>query len=76
MAGEYTFTLKGTSITQTDPGKLEAELHHPFFGIIKPYVVIERGSLEKLIADEAAFTADPFPAVAKHLPDLAVKFMR
>ncbi|MDR3559950.1 MAG: hypothetical protein P4N59_00725 [Negativicutes bacterium] len=73
-AGEYTFSLDGMRIVRTDPGKIESEFHHPFLGIIKPYALIERGDLEKLIADEAALTADLFPALARHLPKLTVKF--
>lgn len=75
LAGEYTFNLDGVRIIRTDPGKLEAEFHHPFLGIVRPYVVIERTNLEKLIADEASFTSDLLPTIARHLPDLTFKFM-
>jgi hypothetical protein len=76
MAGEYTINLDGMRISRTDTGKLESEFHHPFLGIVRPYAVIERANLEKLIADEAAFAADLLATVPKHLPDLTIKFMR
>ncbi|MDR3591069.1 MAG: hypothetical protein P4N41_15555 [Negativicutes bacterium] len=76
IAGEYTFNLDGVRISRTDPGKLESEFHHPFLGIVRPYVVVERANMEKLIADETAFTSDLLPTISRHLPDLTIKFMR
>jgi len=75
MVGEYTINLDGMRISRTDTGKLESEFHHPFLGIVKPYAIIERGKLEKLIADEPAFSADLLATMARHLPDLTIKFM-
>jgi hypothetical protein len=72
--GEYTFNMDGLESTGTDTGKLESEIHHPFLGIIKPYLIIERSDLEKIIADEPAFVDDPFSTLPKHLSKLTVKF--
>ncbi|BBB90466.1 MAG TPA: hypothetical protein PKA28_15720 [Methylomusa anaerophila] len=76
IAGQYTFHLDGVRITNADSGKLESEIHHPFLGIVKPYVIVERNTLKNIISDEAAFSADLFAAIAKYLPEITVKFMR
>jgi hypothetical protein len=76
VAGEYTFHLSGINITRTDAGKLDSGLHHPFLGLIKPYIAVERSTLEAIIADEASIGADPLAAVARHLPGVTFKFMR
>lgn len=76
VVGEYTFHLDGVHITSTDPGKLESEIHHPLLGILKPYAVVERTTLTKVVEDEASFTADFFTAAAKYLPEITIKFMR
>lgn len=75
-AGEYTFHLVGIHIKDAIGGKLESEVHHPFLGVIRPYVTIEREALERLIADESSFKDEFFSALAKHLPDLTVKFLQ
>ena len=75
-AGEYTFHLSGIHITDAERGKLESEVHHPFLGVIRPYVTIERKALERMIADEPSFKDEFFSSPAKHLPDLTVKFLQ
>ncbi|MDT8902820.1 hypothetical protein [Anaeroselena agilis] len=76
VAGEYTLHVSGVEITHAEPGRLESGVQLPYVGTIKPYMVIERSSLERIIGDEAAIMADPFPAMLKHLPDMTVKFLR
>lgn len=75
VVGEYTFRLIGVKIVGTEAGKLDSGIQHPFLGLIKPYVIIEREAIEKLLNDEAALTAD-FAAVAKYFPDMTIKFLK
>lgn len=75
VAGEYTLHVKGVEITHAEPGRLDAEVQLPHVGTIRPYVVIERGGLEKIIGDEAAIMADPVPAMLRHLPVMTLKFL-
>jgi len=72
--GEYTIHMKGTDITEVEDGVLSSELHHPL-GIVRPYAVIERSALERMLADEENITSDPVGALRKYLPDLTLKFM-
>ncbi len=75
VAGEYTLHVQGVDITHAEPGKLESGIQLPYAGTIRPYLVVERGDLERIIGDEAAIMADLFPAMLKHLPALTVKFL-
>ena len=76
VAGEYTLHVSGVEITRAEPGKLESGVQLPYVGTIKPYMVIERAGLERILGDEAAIMADPIPAVMKHLPEMTLKFLR
>lgn len=71
--GEFTFHLNGINIEETTSGKLLPELSHPFLGVIKPYIVVEKKALENLMQDEA-FSHDPLSTFGKHLPDITFKF--
>ncbi|MCE5287453.1 MAG: hypothetical protein LLG02_16640 [Pelosinus sp.] len=73
--GNYTFILNGIDITEVKSGILESEVHHPFLGVIKPYVTIERNAIETMIKDEQ-FKKEPFSTLTKYLPDLTFKFLR
>ncbi len=73
--GEYTFTLDGIHIREIKSGALESEIHHPL-GVIKPYAIIEKGVLEKVLEDEQSFINEPFTAARKYMPDITIKFMR
>lgn len=75
VAGEYTFNLKGIHVTSVDSGKMISELHHPMLGIVKPYVIIERSQIEKIINDQEFFR-NLLSAVPKYLPEMTIKFMR
>ena len=55
-AGEYTFHLTGINITGVEGGKLESAVEHPFLGLVRPYVTIERAALERLIDDAKPLT--------------------
>lgn len=72
---QYTFYLTGIHVVKTESGKLESEVHHPFMGVIRPYVLIERGIIERMISDEASFSADVFATLPKYLPELTIKFL-
>lgn len=74
MVGQYTFILDGINVVEVKSGVLESELHHPFLGVVKPLAIIERTSIEKMIQDEQ-FQKELFPTLAKHLPNITVKFM-
>lgn len=73
VSGEFTFQLNGINIEETKSGNLSPELHHPFLGMIKPYIVVEKKALESIIHDEA-FSHDPLSAFGKHLPNITFKF--
>jgi hypothetical protein len=75
VAGEYTLHVQGVEITHAEPGKLESGIQLPYAGTIRPYIIVERGDLERLLGDEAAIMADPIPAMLKHLPAFTVKFL-
>lgn len=76
IAGNYTINLQGIDISEVQSGALVSDIHHPLLGTIKPYLVIERMTLEQLIADEEAFTKDIFTAFTKYLPEITLKFLR
>lgn len=75
VVGEYTFHLDGLHIESVDTGKLDSAVNHPFLGIIKPYGVIEKHVIEKIIADEG-FASDLIASFIKYLPDITIKFLR
>lgn len=75
VVGQYTFHFGGIQIDTTDYGKLDSAIHHPFMGVIKPYTVIERSALEKMLADEESMKNEPFTAATKYLPDVTIKFL-
>lgn len=75
MAGTFTFVLDGIDITAVKSGELESAVHHSLFGVIKPYITIERSAIETMIRDEQ-FKKDLFSAFVKYLPDLTFKFLR
>ncbi len=75
VAGEYTLHVQGIELTHAEPGKLESGIELPYAGTIRPFIVIERGDLERMLGDEAAIMADPIPQMLKYLPALTVKFL-
>ncbi|MFZ5590264.1 MAG: hypothetical protein ACOY81_00410 [Bacillota bacterium] len=75
MVGEYTIHMEGTDITEVESGVLSSELHHPFGIIIRPYVIIERSALERMLKEEENIISNPMSAIRKYLPDLTLKFM-
>ncbi len=75
VIGEYALHFTGTKVTGVESGKLDAEVHHPFLGTVKPYVSIERQALEQMIADEPNLLKDYIPNAIKYLPDVTIKFL-
>ncbi|MFZ5646914.1 MAG: hypothetical protein ACOY30_04750 [Bacillota bacterium] len=75
VEGEYTFKLNGARISGVESGVLKSEIHHPFFGTLKPYVTVKESVLEKMLEDEESFAGDPFGTIKKYLPGLEIKFM-
>lgn len=72
--GEYTIYMEGTDITRVEGGVLASELHYPL-GIIRPYVIVERSTLEKMREDEENIVSNPVGALRKYLPEMTLKFM-
>ncbi|MFZ5652341.1 MAG: hypothetical protein ACOY4I_16030 [Bacillota bacterium] len=72
VEGRYTFKLDGVRVSGVERG---AEIHHPFFGTLKPYVTVRKRVLENVLEDERGFIEDPFAAIKKYLPELEIKFM-
>jgi hypothetical protein len=58
-----------------DNGVLSSEIHTPF-GVIKPYVILEKSTVEKMIQDEPSFIAHPFATKFKYYPEMTVKFLK
>jgi len=66
---EYTFHLGGLQVSDVECG-----LHHPL-GTIKPYLIIEKNILSKVLNAEQDFINEPFTAIRKFLPDITIKFL-
>ncbi|WP_347491311.1 hypothetical protein [Desulfoscipio sp. XC116] len=75
VIGEYTFILNGLDIGDVQIGMAASEIHHPM-GVIKPYAIVEKRALEEMLNDEQKFTAEPFAALQKYMPDITIKFLR
>jgi len=73
--GEYTFHLNGLQISDVECGVLSSELHLPI-GIIKPYPIIEKSVLEKIIKDEQSIINEPLTVIRNYIPDITIKFLR
>lgn len=74
VIGEYTFHLNGIHIESVECGKLDSGIHHPFLGLVKPYGILEKSTIEKMLQDEG-FTDELFSTCAKYLPGVTVKFL-
>lgn len=75
VIGEYTFILDGLDIGEVQSGVVSSEVHHPM-GIVKPYGILEKGVLEKMLSDEQRFIDEPFIAIREYMPDMTIKFQR
>ena len=73
--GEYTFNLSGLQVSDVEYGVLSSGLHHPF-GIIKPYLIIEKDVMEKVLNEEYSFSVEPSATTLKFIPDITIKFLR
>ena len=76
VSGEYTLYLIGVNIEKAERGRLESVISLPVAGVIKPYIVVERAGLERILNDERAVLADPLAAIARYLPEMTIKFLR
>jgi hypothetical protein len=74
VLGEYTLHLDGANVSHLDNGILASEVYTPF-GIIRPYVIIEKSTVEKMIQDEPNFIKDPFTTKMKYYRDMTIKFL-
>lgn len=75
VEGQYTFILNGAQVSGVESGVLKSEIHHPFFGTLKPYVTIKESALEEITEDEESFIKEPFSTIKKYLPQFEIKFM-
>lgn len=73
--GEYTLHFNGATVPELESGVLYSELHTPF-GIMKPYVIMEKSTVEKIIADEENFIKDPIATKMKYVPEMTIKFLK
>lgn len=73
LLGEYTVHLDGASISHIESG-LSSEIHTPF-GIIRPYVILEKSTLEKVLQDEPNFIKDPIKTKLKYYRYMTIKFL-
>ncbi|WP_333595241.1 hypothetical protein [Anaerospora hongkongensis] len=75
VVGEYTFIVTGIQVSGTETGRLNPSLKHPLLGItIKPYIQIEKATLEKMITDES-YKDDILAYTTRILPDITIKFI-
>jgi len=75
VVGKYTLMMDGINVVEAKSGILDSALHHPLLGVVKPYVTVERGVIEKLVKDDR-FKTEMFTSIANYLPDLTIKFLR
>lgn len=75
VIGEYTIVFNGMNIKEIQNGVLSPEIQHPF-GVIKPYGIVEKSVLERMIEDEDSIINDPMSTLRKYMPDITIKFMK
>ncbi|GEM_PF-2745854 len=73
--GEYTLYLEGVGLSHIENGVLASEVRTPF-GIIRPYTILEKSTLQKMIYDEPQFVKDPFKTKMKYADEFTVKFLK
>ena len=74
VLGDYTLHLAAAKISHLSAGGLDPEVATPF-GTIRPYVIIEKKTLEKIIADEQAFSTDLIATKMKYMKEYTIKFL-
>lgn len=75
VVGEYTLHLEGAIISHIENGVLSSEIHTPF-GNIKPYFILEKSIVEKIIEDEPSFINNLFSAKMKYASYSTIKFLQ
>lgn len=75
VLGDYTLVLENAKFSRIDSGVLSSEIHTPF-GVIKPYYILEKSTVEKMIQDEPDFIAHPFATKFKYYPEITIKFLK
>lgn len=75
VLGDYTLVLENAKFSRIDNGVLSSELHTPF-GVIKPYYILEKSTIEKMIQDEPNFVTHPFATKFKYYPEITIKFLK
>lgn len=73
--GEYTMYLDGISLVKAESGDLKAEVHTPF-GVLRPYVILEKSTLEQMVQDEEGFVNNLFATKMKYVPEFTLKFLK
>ena len=75
VLGEYTMHLDGANVSHIENGVLSSEVHTPF-GIVKPYVILEKSIVETMIQDEPNFIKDLFATKMKYASETTIKFLK
>lgn len=75
VIGEYTLIMDNVKISGIDNGVLSSEVRTPF-GIIKPYCILEKKTIEKMIQDEPSFITHPIETEFKYYPEITIKFLK
>ncbi len=75
LLGDYTLHLEGAKITHLENRVLLSEISTPF-GVIKPYAILEKRTIEKMIQDEPDFIEHPFATKLKYMHDTTIKFLK
>jgi hypothetical protein len=72
---DYTIYLEGVGLSHIENGVLAPEVKTPF-GVIRPYTILEKNTLQKMINDEPDFVKDPFTTKMKYADEFTVKFLK
>lgn len=75
VVGDYTLVLSNIHFSRIENGVLSSHLSTPF-GVIKPYYIIEKRTIEDMIKDEKAFVEHPFKTKLRYLSDVTIKFLK
>ena len=75
VAGEYTFHTEGVHVASVESGVLSSEINHPFMGVIRPYAIVERATLEKMLDDEKRFEDNLLATAMGYIPEVTLKFL-
>lgn len=75
VLGDYTLVLDNAKFSNIENGVLSSEIHTPF-GVIRPYYILEKSTIDRMIQDESSFVTHPFATKFKYYPEITIKFLK